>query len=881
MYLLQTDRETGYEASEEGSIDENISINVKRYQPLLFLSIYEPNAYLSRQQLSRTIQLSFFKVDIRISDMKRSGLKTVPCEADFTINLLETKSGEPNPDTGILPALFTAKWVRGLGKPSLLDVNIAKPVKVFFSMARWNQLMQIKDRVLENLKSPLDDTVSLFDRVLLVTNMSRKFEAPPQQKIARTAKEQFSTFTTVSNRLGGVSSLNVKLAQVVFVFNLNRGSEVNLSIGKFKSHLSLCNRPERLTNVAVLESLTLGVKIDGFRKLVLNPWTVSIEVCLFWETWQPMESNPQVQIMVESDCFIVDISPEQTKCVEMLLQELQEFIITNTEDSDGIRSPTENNLFASFPPSERDQHYKDDLRAGAFQFVDTTTNNSDELPLPYQVMFWNQHISAMAWRYPQPRALTKVRIFPVPLQLASEEQTDRQLYGNLEYWSDCQGCYLPYSQFALSESEVTHLRLPESHPLPVVASTWRVVLCTPNHSSQNIDYDYSGVMISSRVLAACMRIDSYFNMSLVPIMNIAIQIAKINISLYNSFNKSVPAEMPNSLKPFVCDMAFPDTHCFLTLNINNIKSYITLWNLHTAAVDISSTIQCSVLDYTYLTQQDFVESFTSKFHISVSDMVNVNFCSKPLHFKFGPCIAHTFVVSAQNWHQSFNKVDPSLVVMTHYVICNDTNLILCFGQAGTDEDILLLSRHCHLYSWRSQKSKHMIKVGLEQNGRIWSKPFLIDIEGTEHCVVSPENNVALIVTVKKLSATQKQVIFSGQLIISNMLLEHFEMKVVKASRDKEKDFKQALKFIVGGQSTPPSILLDTTEKYYLRLRFFSLECAWSGDIPLLENTKCAQPWLVKGNLSMFAFSAILLVQSVKLFTFSDLVVTLLSLVCIL
>lgn len=446
----------------------------------------------------------------------------------------------------------------------------------------------------------------------------------------------------------------------------------------------------------------------------------------------------------------------------------------------------------------------------------------------------------MAWRYPQPRALTKVRVFPVPFQIATEMQTVRKLYGNLEYWSDCQGCYVAYVQFALSESEITHLQLPESHPMPVVATTWRVVLS----SSQKFDYDCSAVLISSRALAACMRIDSYFNVNLVPFITGSLQISKFTVSLHNNFNKTPTI---NPLKPFICDMSFPETQCFLTLNVDNIRSFVTFWTSHIASIDISSTIQCTALDYTYLTQQDFLEPFTSKLQLSISNLVNVNLISKPIHFKFGPCIAHTFAVSAQNW-----TCQNTLVIMTHYVICNDTNLILSFGQAGTDEDIVLPSRQCHLYSWRSQKSKQLLKVALEGKSKVWSKPFNIDTEATQICIITHDANVCVIVTVKSLSATQKQIIFSGQLIFSNMLLEHFEVKIVRALKeDREREFKQAAKYIVNGQSTPPSLLLNTAEKYFLRVRFFGLESAWSGDIPLLENTKCAQPWLVKGERISF------------------------------
>lgn len=711
-------------------------------------------------------------------------------------------------------------------------------------MSRWNRLLYIESEVLAKLRSPLDDA-SIFERLSVITKKSDVVSTQTKVTTKR-VKEQYSIFGLIKKQLVGVSNLSVKLAQTVFVFKMNRGAEIDLSIGKLKSHLYLCNRPERLTNVATLESLTLGINANGVQRLLLNPWTISVELCLFWESWQQCDSNPQIHVTVESDCFVLDISSEQIKCIEMLVNELQEFLTENLAET---QNTTTNPTTFITVNSERDQHYKDDLRAGAFQFVDATTNNTDELPLPYQVMFWNQNISAMAWRYPQPRVLTKVRVFPVPFQLASEEQTNRQLYGNLEYWSDCQGCYMPYIQFALSESEITHLVLPESQPMPIVAATWRVVLCTPNYSNQNTNYDYSGVLISSRALAACMRIDSYFNVNLIPIVNVAMQISKINISLHNNFNKNTPCVIPNNLKPFACDMAFPETQCFLTLNIDNIRSFVTLWNAHVASLDFNSTIQCSVLDYTYLTQQDFIEPFTSKLQLSISNNVCLNLISKPIHFKFGPCTAHTFAVSAQNWHQSN---ETHLIIMTHYVICNDTNLILCFGQAGTDEDIVLLSRHCHLYSWRSQKSKQMIKIGLEEKTKIWSKPFSIDVDGTAICIVSHENNICVVVTVKSLSATQKQIIFSGQLIFSNMLLEHFEVKIVRATReDKEREFKQAPKYIVNGQSTPPSLVLNMAEKYFLRLRFFGLESAWSGDIPLLENTKCAQPWLVKGKIYQF------------------------------
>lgn len=44
------------------------------------------------------------------------------------------------------------------------------------------------------------------------------------------------------------------------------------------------------------------------------------------------------------------------------------------------------------------------------------------------------------------------------------------------------------------------------------------------------------------------------------------------------------------------------------------------------------------------------------------------------------------------------------LVFSHFVICNDTQETLRFGQVDTDENVLLESLHSHQYSWRSHKS---------------------------------------------------------------------------------------------------------------------------------------------------------------------------------
>lgn len=107
----------------------------------------------------------------------------------------------------------------------------------------------------------------------------------------------------------------------------------------------------------------------------------------------------------------MDIGPEHLLSLQLIWSEYEPFL--NLFQTKSVTELVES---VAVPP-DQDQHYRDDFRAGAFQFVDASSALSQEdLPLPYQVVFW-QSPPTMAWRYPQPRALTHVDVFPVPFKV--------------------------------------------------------------------------------------------------------------------------------------------------------------------------------------------------------------------------------------------------------------------------------------------------------------------------------------------------------------------------------------------------------------------------------------------------------------------------------
>ncbi|CAG9772920.1 unnamed protein product [Ceutorhynchus assimilis] len=825
----KTDEDQGYEASEESTDDRSDSY--KKYIPLLYLSFTQPNAFYSKQQLSGKIQLSCFDINLKLSNPEYAPINHLPTETDFPVNLLETKTGTPNTSNGILPAFFTFRLIKGVGKNSKIELEILKPTKLFCQNSKWSHLLTIKDKVVDIFKS--GGGSESFFLLLEATNNAKSKENALQGRSVR-ASDTFSKFQRIRDLLGTTSQISFKSDQLILAISSENGPELHVGMRQLRSQLLIATRPEKIGIITTFDCLTLTVLHNEFRKLLLNPWTITFDVNVFWESWQDFDSEPQVQITAESDCILIDVTSEQIKCLEMVLKELKEFLAMLPSKEGNEKSEVE----AQPKITDKDQHYKDDLRAGAFQFVDSNTDNADEMPLPYQVMFWTKKISAMAWKYPQPRALTKVRVFPVPYKMALTVQENISVLCHLEYWSECRNCYLPYTQFCLSESEICHLTLPEGCPKTVVASTWRVVITTIDDTSEEPILNKGG--ISPRALAACMRIDSYFNKNLIPNLNVALYVTKIELALYNYFSKNTRVILPNCLRKYYSDLTFPESQKFLTLTLDNLSAYLSIWSFEELITELSSSVHSTVLDYGYLTEQ---KPFTSKLELCLSKGLQSNFISKPIQVKFGPSIAHTLAISAQMWTQNN---DQDFIMVTRYVICNDTNVSIRFGQCSTEENVLVASRAFHLYSWKSQRKKQLLRVSLEENNWNWSTPFPIYKEGTRMIHFKANKKFTLFVTIKNISKTQKQITFFGQLIVCNMLSEHFEMKVIEAvSENKEQEFRNAQNHVVGSRTAAPSVFISDKKQYFLRLRFFGLDSAWTGDIPLREHVTGSQPWLVK------------------------------------
>ncbi|XP_015594814.1 vacuolar protein sorting-associated protein 13B isoform X2 [Cephus cinctus] len=787
-------------------VDEDDNTNIK--QPLLYVMINQPNVYVSQQRSMKKVQVSCFDIAISLGDDDAQELTSIPNPTDFKIHLIETKNGDPHPDTGIPPSFLIVKCQQSHGKSPEFFINMERPTKVHCSLSRLNQIDSIRNKVLA--------CFSDVNVVVTPSKVASEDDILPQK-------------TSIKSKKYNVPNINLTTKQIVLSLVTDSGSETMISFSALSGNISNAIRPERIYGNLALDSFIISVILDGKIKVLLNPWCCNITVYLVWEAWQDPDSVPQIQIQADSDSIYFDFGPEQIKIVKTVIDDCQMIL------RQFIPQAVENKITEIQSGRMSEQHYKDDLKAGAFQFID---GNADELPFPYQVVFFTHPQQAMAWRYPQPRTLTRLHVSPVPFKTSSNEDVaNTKVPCTVEYWSESHTCYQRYVDFYLSETDSYRLDLPDNSPGRAVACVWRVVLAPQGNSS----------LVSARALAACLRIDSYFNPTIIPNLQAALNISAIHIAFYNHIDAFLYNDLPKPLHNYTLNSMIPETQCFMSLEHKEAIIVLHRWSNGGLMLDVGGTLSIRVLDYGLLNMHETLDPLEGKVELSMSEKMNVSVTCNPFSLRISPAIIHTLSVSAYLWARALNEDDKNVVIMTRYVIANDTNIPIRFGQTSTDDNILLQSRQCHFYSWRHVNNQ-TIRVAVEDNAWAWSHPFSVKKDGLQMIEFSNAiKDITICVDVTSLSATQKLITFSGQLIISNQLIDRFEMKLVKHETETgSKPVPSKGVFNISGKSQPPSIVLENNANMAIRLRFSSLSnLSWTGDIPLLPNTKWSQPWLVK------------------------------------
>lgn len=347
---------------------------------------------IAQSSLDKTIQLSLFDLSFKL------GSHDSEAEEKFNVTVFDTHKGNLNV-LGIPPSLIMYKEYTTPSGDKNLDIHIDRPM-------RWYVSPQI------------------LDQLLSVNSVLQTYIGPTESQPC-SLKASSNKIQTIKGYLRDANRFNFSIAETDFDCSIPNEFCLKFYLSKMAVKLNIFDYPKRLTLDGYINSLV--VSMDRF--VIVNPLTVNAICVLTQEQWK---KTPLLICKISSPCVDINIAPQNIvqaikardsfiACLENYIAETQARLLSTKSVQPvvdytnlvPIRTPRHT---PSTPNCSSEEHYQDDLRAGAFQFIDS---NSDEtLPLPYQIQIISKTGGIICWRYPQPRTLHYVQIFPIPIYVS-------------------------------------------------------------------------------------------------------------------------------------------------------------------------------------------------------------------------------------------------------------------------------------------------------------------------------------------------------------------------------------------------------------------------------------------------------------------------------
>ncbi|XP_042565146.1 LOW QUALITY PROTEIN: vacuolar protein sorting-associated protein 13B [Clupea harengus] len=846
-------------------------------EPLLYLQVFQPSALLSCHHRKQRLELSVFDVALKGVAPSYKCIdpgKSLPEALDYSVFWLQTVAGEADSRTGIPPPLLTLQIKDFLNGPAELNVELSRPLKINPTLAKLEQAKAFLRKVFPEAGDRLDPG-----------------RAPSAQSSpGKPASPRASAPSSPSRTWGHAGPLQalqpfhkVSLSTVQIVVAMETDTHpsrpsLTVSVSGMKGSLIMRHGP-KLTDPVQLASLL--VEVDdllvktGLRdrnRLLLGPLTCGAELEACWCRHSgspgPEPGPPKLLLDLKGGLLQVFWGQEHMNCLLLIQEYLQGFLQKSAHADPGPEEqpPTSRPQSPPGPQPSKTEHSSDDLRTGLFQYIQDPA--SQKLPGAHEVVFYSETDDSpgvMMWRYPEPRVLTFVRITPVPFNTTEDPDISTADLGDvlqvpcsLEYWDEIQRVFVPYRDFSLSESSACELQLPSlslglglaNQQKELVASDlWRVVVnstadtgdeqSSDSESSSQLQCDQ---LVSPTALAACTRVDSCFAPWFVPSVGISLQLAQIQLRLCHHLEQLGTAPCQR-LRPFLSDRKLPQEQEYMLIGVQEPRAYLRQWSGRRPSqlyqeLSLSSGLECQLLEYRNLTLRPLVRPFTLRGQAAVTQgaqqrLLDGSVFVEPVFATVSQHMVHTVDTAIKGWQQNLDPEAEELV-FSHYVICNDTQETLRFGQVDTDENVLLSCVNSHQYSWRSHKSPQLLHICIEGWGNWrWSEPFSIDNVGTLLRTIQYKGQTAsLIIKVQQLSGVQKQVVICGRQVMCSYLSQALELRVVQhyVGADGQTVVREHVGCLEAGGKLP-SYVLEDSELTELCVRAHGDE-DWSQDVRL-------------------------------------------------
>nr|XP_003226657.1 PREDICTED: vacuolar protein sorting-associated protein 13B isoform X1 [Anolis carolinensis] len=849
-------------------------------EPFLHLVVSQPSLILSCHHRKQRMEISVFDAILKgvASDYKCADPgKTLPETLDYCKMWLQTVAGEADAKSGIPPPLITLQIKDFLNGPAEVNVDIAKPLKANISFVKLDQIKQFLKKIrsksdYETQEENVSTADSLSKKDGTLTSQCYKSRIPDSEDHSD-GGQKFSSQKNLWTSISCCQKISIHTTQMVISIETFPDSSKPCLLASLsslrgnlhvKANSKIKGRINGSTIMLDINDFLIKTSLQEKSRTLLGPVCCSVTVEAKWCKHSgnpgPELSIPKVYIDVRGGLMQVFWGQEHLNCLVLLHERLQSYLLQ--EGKENRQGTTQ--IYPAQIPAERNQgskteHTSDDLRTGLFQYIQDT--EAQKLPSAYEVVFYNEtedNPGMMLWRYPEPRVLTLVRITPVPFNTTEDPDISTadlgdvlQIPCSLEYWDELQKAFVAFREFSLSESKVCELSLPTINLMTdqkelVASDLWRIVL----NSNQNSGDDQSSEsesgsqsacdqLVTPTALAACTRVDSCFTPWFVPSLGVSIQFAHLELHLCHHLDQLGTAS-PKFLHPFISDKNVPSELEYSIISFKKPHIYLRQWRDGSVFKEIqfSTKIHCKLLEYRNVTMQDIVKPFGVFGQIAISGnlverLLDGQVMVDPIFISFGQHAVHSLHKTLQAWQQN-QCPEAEELVFSHFVICNDTQETLRFGQVDTDENVLLASLHSHQYSWRSHKSPQLLHICIEGWGNWrWSEPFSIDNAGTFIRTIQYKGRTAsLIIKVQPLNGVQKQIIICGRQIVCSYLSESIEIKVVQhyIGQDGQAVVKEHFDCLAPKQKLP-SYVLENNELTELSVKAKGNE-DWSRDVSL-------------------------------------------------
>ncbi|XP_027872491.1 vacuolar protein sorting-associated protein 13B isoform X1 [Xiphophorus couchianus] len=852
-------------------------------EPLLYVQLMQPSVLLSCHHRKQKMELSVFDVALRgvPSDYKcQDPGKTLPETLDYNVCWVQTVSAEVDSKTGVPPPLLCFQIKDFLNGPAELNVELCRPLKISPTLMKMEQAKAYLQKVLPNYTwESSSKTPSAFSTPHSSPKKSEQRAFPPRldphheaSALGRASPATSLTFHKVS----------LHTAQIVVVMETEAcpmKPSVTVSVSAMTSCLTMKTGPridDPVESASVLLTVKDALVKTGLRDrghVFLGPFSCSSSLEARWCRHSgspgPEPGPPKLLLDLKGGLLQVFWGQEHLNCLMLVEEHLRNYLHLHKEDSNNSWSKGKACHTQPPPspvaPSPRTEHSSDDLRTGNFQYIQDS--GSQKLPGPHEVVFYSETEDSpgvMLWRYPEPRVLTFVRITPVPFNTTEDPEISTADLGDvlqvpcsLEYWDELQQAFVPYREFSLSESCSCQLQLPslsltDQQKELVASDLWRIVL---NHNGEGGDEQSSDSecgsqlpcdqLVSPLALAACTRVDSCFAPWFVPSLGVSLQLAQLEVHLCHHLEQ-LGTVASRKLHPFLPDRKLPQEQEFMVIGSREPQVFMRQWSngpRHCQEMSFSTRLDCRLLEYRNLTHLQLLQSCALQGQATAiscpqNSSLTVNVFVDPMFLNISQYAIHTVDTALLSWQQNGNQ-DAEELLYSHYVICNDTNETLRFGQVDTDENVLLASLHSHQYSWRSHKSPQLLHICIEGWGNWrWSEPFSVDNVGTLLRTIQYKGRTAsLIIKVLQLNGVQKQIIICGRQVMCSYLTQDIELRVVQhyVGADSQTVVREHCDCLEAGAKLP-SYVLEDAEMTELCMRARGDE-DWSQDVELERREK--------------------------------------------